>query len=158
MKTIPLTQGLCAMVDDVDCEYLSKFKWYALKNANAYYAVRNVYQPNDRQIKIHMHRVILECPDNFQVDHIDGNGLNNQKNNIRIVTSRQNHQNLHNIRSSKYPGVARNLNTTNPWSALIKINGKTKHLGVFPSETDAFCAYVTAVTNLGEAILPGVVS
>ena len=72
----------------------------------------------------------------MQVDHVDGNPLNNCKSNLRIVTSRHNCQNRHYSKSSKYPGVSwKPLNKK--WTARITINAKEKYLGLFENEHDA---------------------
>lgn len=144
MKEIALTQGQVAMVDDEDYEQLSQCKWQAHKYNKTYYAQNSK--------KISMHREIMGNPQNKQIDHIDGNGLNNQKNNLRIVTSRQNHQNLHIERSSIYPGVSWRKDRRK-WRSLIRINGKTVSLGHFENEIDAFDAYCDALKNINEVLI-----
>jgi hypothetical protein len=96
MKTIPLTRGLVSIVDDDDYEMLIRYKWYAKikKNGKYIYAARARWENKTRQTTL-MHRVILNPPPRMEIDHIDGNGLNNQRSNIRIVTRRQNGQNRH---------------------------------------------------------------
>lgn len=91
MKEIPLTQGMVAIVDDEDHLRLSKYKWYARRSINTFYARCSL-----RRIKgkprpyLIMHRVILNAPAGLEVDHKDGNGLNNTRANLRLVTRRQN--------------------------------------------------------------------
>lgn len=94
MKFIPLTQGLFTQVDDEDFNDLNQFKWHIVKAPYTYYAVRAVPSldkvSKNRQIKLRMHRVIMNPSNEMEVDHRDGDGLNNQKANLRICTSSQN--------------------------------------------------------------------
>ena len=151
MKEIELTQGKVAIVDDEDYEKLNQFRWYAVKKAGTYYAMRTRYEP--RRETIRMHREILgDIPDDMQVDHIDGDGLNNQKANLRIVTNRQNSQNRHIEKSSRYPGVTWHK-AGRKWQAYIRINGKQKYLGLYLTEKEAFQAYKGAVDAIGEVVL-----
>ena len=144
MKEIVLTKGKRAVVDDADYEMLNKFNWFADLKGNVWYAGRRVGKSNQL-----MHRIILNPPEGFQTDHIDGDGLNNQRSNLRIVTARQNAQNLHIKKSSKFPGVSWVKNTTNNvWQSRIFINGKSKYLGTFRTEEDAFQRYKIEVNAL----------
>ena len=148
MKEIELTQGKVALVDDCDYEWLNKFKWCTVKKGGTYYAVRNVPKNNSRLI--YMHREILgDMPDGMDIDYIDGDGLNNQKANLRVVTRRQNSQNRHIEKSSRYPGVTWHK-AGRKWQAQVCIDGKMKYLGLYQTEDDAFEAYRMAVYNLGE--------
>lgn len=145
MKKIFLTQGQYALVDDEDYEWLNQWKWYAHKNRNTFYATRRK-GPRNRQQMIRMHRILLGLKekDGKITDHIDGNGLNNQKHNLRIVTVRENAQNMKNVKtSSQYPGVCFKK-STNKWVAHIYIDGKNKHLGYFEDEYEAYLAYYRA--------------
>ena len=146
---IPLTQGKVALVDDEDFEWLSKFKWYAAKARNTYYAKRKV--PSDKKGKqktIFMHRAILRrhyglfLTDKQETDHRDWNGLNNRKANLRICTTAENLQNQRpQYRSkSKYKGISRPKDMKK-WRACIQINGKQIHLGYFDDEIEAAKIY-----------------
>jgi transcription initiation factor TFIID subunit TAF12 len=87
------------------------------------------------------------------VDHINGNGLDNRKENLRFVTRRQNMQNRHIItNSSKYPGVSWH-DSNQKWQARIRIGDKEKYLGVFATEKAAFTAYKEAVNLIGEQVI-----
>ena len=139
MKEIKLTQGKVALVDDEDFEYLNQFKWYASKIDNTYYACRC-----QRIGKIHkkymIHRVIMNTPANMVTDHIDHNGLNNQKNNLRICTTAQNQMNK--LPQNKYKGVYFDKRKNHTYiKASIKLGGKLKHLGFFNTDKDAAIAY-----------------
>ena len=124
-KEIPLTQGKVALVDDEDYEVLSKHMWYAQKNKNTYYALRN--SPTDpvthKRTTIHMHAVIAGTPPGRGTDHINGNGLDNRRGNIRVVNSRENGQNKHRPKSSKYTGVSWHKQSRK-WEVGIQFNSK----------------------------------
>lgn len=152
MKRIALTQGKFALVDDEDFERLNQFKWYANKSRQVWYARRAIYV-NGKQIMLRMHQEIIGKRQGFIADHKDGDGLNNQRTNLRHVTRRQNCQNLHNrSRSSKYPGVYwQRINKK--WMARIWIDDKIKYLGLFIDESKAFEAYRQAVNATGETVI-----
>jgi len=101
-RIIPLTRGLFAIVDADDYLWLSKYTWFAEGTDKNFYAVRKA---GGKSIK--MHRQIMNAPDHLVVDHIDHNGLNNRKENLRICTFAENCRNLRASRhkSSKYKGV-----------------------------------------------------
>ena len=134
-----------ALVDDEDYAILTKFKWHANKTAKSnIYATTEAPKVNGKRQRVKMHRFILGLKDvKVCVDHIDGDGLNNQRNNLRICTQMQN---THNRRkrgtrsTSKYLGVSFNKRHKK-WRACIKTNGKSLHIGAFINEIDAAKAY-----------------
>ena len=132
MKTIILTQGKVALVDDEDYErILARGKWYAHKSGKTWYAERNLHGRNER-----MHWVVL-CT-RRRLDHKDGNGLNCQKNNLRFATYIQNGMNQarHTNNKSGIHGVFWNAEKRK-WQAQIKAAGKKRHLGYFALLTEA---------------------
>jgi hypothetical protein len=146
MKEIKLTKGKVALVDDQDFEWLSKWRWKAVKGGRktiSFYAMRTAYK-----CSISMHRAILNITNpSLKTDHIDRNGLNNQRHNLRIATARQNSQNesLQPGCSSLYKGVSF-YKATERWRAYIRIpnikgRGNSLHLGYFKNEIDAAKAY-----------------
>jgi len=144
MKEIKLSQigknkgKYVALVDDEDYDVLNQFKWYATKQGNTLYAKRNI-TVDGKHKKVRMHCAIMNRK---SIDHRDGDGLNNQKSNLRFCTRSENGMNRikHKSMSSIYKGVS--LNKPNgKWIAHIKINGKVIHLGYFFSEVDAAMAY-----------------
>lgn len=138
MKRIKLTQGKFALVDNIDFEGINQFKWYV----NGEYARRKIRvngNPRIRQLACFMHRFILNAPKGKVVDHVNGNGLDNRRCNLRVVTNRQNAQNIHKIKSkAKYKGVQKRGNR---WSARITVDGKQIFLGSFGTCQEAVNAY-----------------
>ena len=146
MKKIFLTQNKVALVDDEDYEYLNQWKWYAHKKGKKWYA------ESWTGYKIKMHTLIMNTPINFEVDHKDHNGLNNQKYNLRICTHSQNVKNSskRSDNTSGYKGVFW-YKQTNKWAAGISVNNKRIHLGYFEHKEDAAKAYnIAAIEHHGE--------
>lgn len=139
MKQINLTRGLFAEVDDADFEFLSSMNWHAVNLGHGFYAVRNARVAGKRTL-IGMHRMILGFP-NTEVDHIDGNTLNNQRANLRKASKNQNqHNRVKNSNgSSRFKGVS--WDKTGKWRAQIRIDGIRRHLGTFADEESAAKAY-----------------
>lgn len=130
MKKIPLTQGQFAIVDDEDYEALSKVKWYASKTPNTYYANRCKEKRDGKQIKVPMHRQILNAPSNLIVDHINHDGLDNRRENLRLCTHTDNMRNRkinYNNRSG-FKGVTWDK-THKKWRPNIQVDGKDMFLG-----------------------------
>ena len=155
MREIQLTHGKAAIVDDIDYEWLNQWKWYAHKIGNVVYARRSTRKDeglNGKQLK--MHQQIIGERNGFITDHINGNGLDNRRCNLRHVTSRQNQQNRHDKTTSKYPGVYWRKDR-GKWASRIKINGTKKFIGMYENEQDAFNAYCKAVEMLGDTVLLG---
>lgn len=121
-KQIPLTQGKFALVDDEDHEWLSQWKW-TFHQAGKGYAYRNVWLGEiDGKSKFKaffMHRLIANTPDGFVTDHIDRNGLNNQRANLRIATFSQNiaNQSIRSHSQNLYKGIQRVAK--NKWVARV---------------------------------------
>lgn len=139
MKLIPLTQGLFAQVDDEDFDYLNQNKWYAHKNGHTHYATRATSRTLGKQKTISMHCEILNTKG---IDHIDNNGLNNQKNNLRKATNTQNQANKKKISkaTSQYKGVYWNKNAKK-WKVQVECCKKQYHIGYFTDEIEAARAY-----------------
>lgn len=135
MKTIPLTQNKFSQVDDEDFDELSKYKWHYLEG----YALRNEYNNGNRKY-VRMHREIICAPDELEVDHKDGNGLNNQRSNLRICTSSQNKMNRapHKDNSSGFKGVWKERRR---WYSQIYFEGQYIFIGSFLTPEEAARAY-----------------
>lgn len=128
------------MVDDEDYAVLSRYKWAALVNRHRVYAVRSV-RVNGKSTSVLMHRYIMSAPGDMEVDHQDGNGLNNTRANLRLCTPRQNAQNSRDrAGTSRFKGVSWHP-SERCWRATIKAGGKALHLGLFNDEEGAALAY-----------------
>tara|TARA_Y100000310_G_scaffold87272_1_gene84086 strand:+ start:869 stop:1354 length:486 start_codon:yes stop_codon:yes gene_type:complete len=148
MKTVPLTQGYVALVDDWDHWWLSQWKWTADVRANGDVYARRVAGGRKAPHKIYMHRVILQASSGTLVDHKDRNPLNNQRDNLRFATRAENRANGVRRRTSsgRFKGVSKYGATR--WEATIKVDGSKRVLGRFPTDVEAARAYDTAVLAL----------
>ncbi len=144
MKEIKLTRNLFTQVDDEDFELLSKLKWNAKKGRNTFYAARHDYRPGIFDGTIFLHRLLLKVPKGFFIDHIDNNGLNNQKSNLRLCTPSQNGFNVkkYKTNTSGYKGIV--SIKSGRWSARISINNKRINLGNFNTKEEAYKSYCEA--------------
>ena len=145
MKTIKLTKGQVALVDDEDYEKLSQWKWYAQyrKGTGCYYAIRSDYS-GDSQKSVYMHRYILglEAGEKKVINHKNHNTLDNRKENIEICSHKENIRFSRKKKSSTkgYKGIYR-VNSSRKWTAQISVDGERIYLGVFSNEKDAALAY-----------------
>ena len=144
MKDIQLTQGKVAVVDDDDYLYLSRFKWQASLFGRIYYAQRCT---RERTVE-RMHRTILSTmvgrtlKRTEQTDHVNGDGLDNRRSNLRVASPSQNLHNYHrrsSKASSQYLGVCWDKKNKK-WCARIRANGKKVHLGRHATERAAMLA------------------
>lgn len=152
MKRIPLTQGQFALVDDADFDWLSQWKWHTVGGGkHKHYASRTIYVnggKGKRDKCVSMHRLIFDFPARLEVDHINGNGLDNQRINLRICTKEENRCNRQMQRKNlgKYKGVTWDK-THNKWRAMIRFNTKLIHLGRFDNEKLAANTYNAAAVK-----------
>ena len=139
MKEIPLTRGKVAIVDDEDYAELSKRKWCTTPNGG-----KQLYAARTRP-RMSMHRIILKAQPGQQVDHINGNSLDNRRCNLRFANTSQNAANQQKRNgSSRFKGVAierRTYSLKKRWRARIKLRGKRYNLGYFHTEEEAALAY-----------------
>ena len=150
MAEIGLTMGYVAIVDDSDYEYINSFKWTARSKSNTVYAWRRGIVDGEYK-NIHMHRVILDADKyGLRVDHIDGNGLNNTRQNLRLCTQSENSRNKRTKpHSSLYKGVCKLSN--GKFRSAIRVDGKAIHLGYNTDEIKAAKLYdLAAMKYFGE--------
>lgn len=143
--------NFCALVDDGDYKYVSKYNWHVkVKNGKYIYAATSIYS-GGKSTTLLMHRLIM-CPASkgILIDHKDHNGLNNQRSNLRLCTRAQNqgNRNAKKNGASKYLGVGvQTVKTKNPlikytyWIASITTDSKVRRLGYFKTEIEAAIAY-----------------
>ena|SRR5258708_10628396 len=148
MKLLKLTQGKFSLVDDEDFDNFNKFKWCACWNPSpkSFYARRSIYPGNNKQLSIFLHREIMKAPKGMDVDHINHDGLDNRKENLRVCTRSQNMGNRSSLSSNNktgFRGVHWNK-FLRKWRAIIEANGNRIDLGVFSEKTKAAKAYEEA--------------
>lgn len=133
IRYISLTRNKHAIVDAADYPELAKYKWYAQRadRCSTFYACRT-----HRGRSFSMHRQIMKPPKGMVVDHINGNGLDNRRCNLRICTQLQNSQNTHRRQPGKsgFRGVHPR---GDKWQAAIQHNGEQMYLGLFDDEVEA---------------------
>lgn len=138
MKTITLTQGFEAVVDDCDFERVQKFQWHASRQGRRIYAARNVRSPEGLRRIQTMHRFILDVSEEH-VDHRDGDGLNNRRDNLRACSQSENNMAFRRKaagKSSSFRGVSF-CRQTGLWRASVSHGGKLKQLGRFHNQKEA---------------------
>ena len=147
MKKIKLTQNKYALVDNKDYVSLSRHKWYADRSPrnNSFYAVRQRPKSETGTCRIRMHTEIMNPPIGLEIDHIDGNGLNNQRSNLRICSGPENRRNrgLTKNSTSGFKGVNWHK-LSRKWIARIQVNGNRITLGRFVSKEEAYKKYCVA--------------
>jgi len=156
MQEIELTRGYICIIDDIDQD-LANQNWIAWTHDNRpglVYAYGYTPRPNRKTIQ--MHRIILsrmlnrELSPKEHCDHIDGNGLNNTRANLRLSVKHGNHKNASKkdkTTSSLYKGVHW-YKAMNVWRAKIQCDNTSHHLGNFENEIDAAKAYDKAAKQL----------
>lgn len=151
VQTISLTRGYVAIVDDEDYEQVSGRKWYAQVATHTVYAVRDNWA---RGVKtaVSMHRVIVGAKPGEQVDHVNHDGLDNRRSNLRLCVGFQNQGNRRKQQgtSSQFKGVYWNKRA-GKWHTQIRFRGQQRHLGLFADEVEAAKAYdKAALAQWGE--------
>lgn len=157
-KELKLTQGYVALVDEGDYEMLVRFKWSAHVKKRKDGSVLNVYAVRGERRggvshPVLLHRALLGAQRGVDIDHIDGDGLNNTRGNLRVCSRSQNNHNsrLRPDNTSGYKGVAWSK-ASRKWRAYIAIStGERRHLGLFSSAVAAAGAYdLAAMKYFGE--------
>jgi len=140
-RRVRLLPDKYAKVDAKDFHEINQYIWWVKDNDGTFKAVRFLPGGNSG-LSVYMHRQIMEAKKGEIIDHIDRDGLNNLKSNLRIATKSQNNMNRSGRKgtSSKYKGVSW-YTSRKCWRAMIQTEGKNKALGYFESEIDAAKAY-----------------
>lgn len=149
---VPLGKGQYALVDADDVGIVNRHRWhvFAPKDRRTQYAVTSAWE-DGKQRTLRMHRLILGAQPGELVDHINGDGLDNRRVNLRLCNAAENSRSLHVRRggTSKYHGVASSGSgyPTKPWSVTIQVNRRTIRVGRFRDEEEAARAYDAAARN-----------
>jgi hypothetical protein len=163
MKIIELTQGQKTVVDDEDYEFLLQFTWHAVKSSgNKFYAKTKIRDKHRKALKsrglifkysqyVSIHDLLCSIPDNYTVDHIDRNGLNNQKYNLRLCTQQQNTWNRDIRKDKKYKGIVEYKSKYSFIKPKYTAYIQGKSIGEYSSEEEAARKYDTeAIKRFGE--------
>lgn len=155
MKEIELSQGYVTQVDDEDFDWLSQWNWQVSIDPRRPHAVkyarRGMYVDGKKVGSITMHRAIMGAPEGITVDHIDGDGLNNQRVNLRFATYQQQAANRIGSNASGIKGVRLHRNR---WEASIEVRSKYIYLGLYDTIEEAAAAYaIAARAHFGEFAL-----
>lgn len=147
MGYVTLTKGFTAIIDVKDIKHAINKNWYAKVAGNTVYAKTTAYI-NGKRADLSLHREIMSAPEGLEVDHKNGDGLDNRRSNLRLVTHQQN---MHNMRINKnnksgHKGIFF-CNRENKWIAKIKVNSKTINLGYFSNIDDAITVRINAVSK-----------
>jgi hypothetical protein len=139
---IPLSRGLAAIIDDEDAPLVRQFKWCAKPGKKTFYAVRRMLAAEGRGRRLQaLHSFLTGWA---MIDHVNGDGLDNRRVNLRETTDRQNKQNMRKHRGvSAFKGVSWNKRDLR-WTAHIRTSGRMRHLGYFANEVEAALAYDAA--------------
>lgn len=145
---IPLTRRRFAKVDPEDFGWLSQFRWHYVRTGRTFYAVRSCYHCG-RGCKVWMHREIAGTPGGMVCDHVNHNGLDNRRANLRNCTTAQNNLNRQHYRNSRsrYKGVWW-CKCMQMWGSEIQAGGEAEFLGYFVREVEAARAYDAAARRL----------
>jgi hypothetical protein len=153
MQEIELTRGKVALVDDADYPWVSNWKWYAADIQGRTYAVRGEWNPVRHVARVvYMHRLIMRAAKGQVVDHINHDGLDNRRENLRLCSQAENARNRRKAKgcSSRFLGVTfiGDRKQNDSWKAQIMANHETVFLGNFHSEEEAALAYNEAAQRL----------
>lgn len=153
-KKIPFKGGGFAIVDDADYLELSRFTWHITSHG---YAGR-INTKHAKPSSVLMHRQIIAPPADLVVDHINGNRLDNRRENLRVCTTKENLRNRKSVsanNSTGFRGVYRGISRHRPWRAAIRVDGRLIALGIHQTPEDAARAYDTAARKyFGEFASP----
>ena len=141
---VKLSRGLVAIIDVEDFELVSQHKWCAVRSTKTDYAIRG-QRVSGKHVSFMMHRVLLNATDGMHVDHINGNGLDNRRANLRLCTQRENNRNSQKQKgcSSEFKGVSKckqNQGYPKPWLAKLYVDKKT-YCRSFATEIEAALWY-----------------
>lgn len=148
LARITLTRGHVAVIDAADLPRVEAHTWTALVTKGKVYARRTV-RLGDKQHTELLHRVVMGAPDDINVDHEDGDGLNCRRSNLRLATQAQNTLNtkLRADNRAGFKGVSKHTQC-NKFKASIAVGGKRRHLGLFDTAEQAHAAYCAASVEL----------
>lgn len=135
---VQLTQGKETLIDKEDIDLIQQYKWHYRKSGRT--NGRNGYAESKKGV--FMHNLIINKVGNLVIDHINRNGLDNRRSNLRLVTKQQNHHNFPKKGHNKYRGVQLKPNLKlNPWEVILKYNKKVVFNKTFATAEEGAKAY-----------------
>lgn len=139
--TIPLTRGKVAIIDAADFDLVGQHKWCALPSRNTWYATRALRRTGPGRL-VSMHQIIYPAPPGMKIDHIDGDGLNNRRANLRHCTNVENCRNQGIARNNRsgFKGVSWYPNY-GKWVATVWDGQRKVFLGYYADPVEAARAY-----------------
>lgn len=141
---VPVGKNYVALVDKSDFRLVRGKTWHARIDGTRVSAGHSYRDPATKKtVNVHMHRLIMGAVAGQIVDHANGNALDNRRLNLRFATPAQNAANRRSVGASRYLGVTRERGL---WTASIYPDGKSIHLGTWPTEQLAAAAYNRAAT------------
>ena len=151
MKKIKLGKSeKFALIDDEDFESVNLYNWRCqISKIRPVIYVRTNVKVNEKLVAVKLHNFLMNPPEGFVVDHKDGDGLNNQRENLRICTDSRNKINvgLRKDNTSGYKGVDF-VKRLNKYRSQIRINRKTKYIGIYQTAEEAARSYDETATKL----------
>lgn len=156
---VPLTQGMEAVIDAADIDLISRRNWYTQPHGNTFYAVTTKRHGEAGPKTIRMHKLIIAVGTGLGVDHINGDGLDNRRVNLREATTAQNSRNVgpNSLNKSGFKGVCWH-SRDKKWLAYIYVYKKKISLGRYDTIEEAHAAYCKAAmehhgdfANIGSA-------
>lgn len=162
VKEVPLTQGKVALIDDEDYETVIARRCYARKQRNVWYAETTIWSDSrGRYVTVKLHTLLMGPPeDGKSVDHVDGDGLNNQRRNLRWATRSEQRANSATCRTSRsgFKGVYWEHRRQH-WCSRLTVNNVVHYLGSYANVEDAARAYDTRAREIfGEFARPNFLS
>jgi len=139
---IPLTQGKVALVDDEDAaRVLAMGRWHASPYSGGRWRASHAKKVDGHNVVVFMHRFLMDAPQGMDVDHINGDGLDNRRENLRLCTRAENLRNKRKYcGTSRYKGVFWHR-YRHRWLAHIRLNRRNIYVGTFDNEEEAARAY-----------------
>lgn len=147
--TVRLSAGYTAIIDASDACMVGNHTWTSIVYPKTVYAKTNIPDTNGKISTVRMHRMILGAPSGMEVDHINGNGLDNRRSNLRLATKAENGRNrgANDNNTSGYKGVCFHKGMR-MWEASIKVDRVRHSLGFYADKHDAHVAYVAGSDKL----------
>lgn len=144
---VPLTRGLKAIIDAADAEVVGQYNWHSHFKRGQAYAATNGPRGGPKRVHLSLHRLIIDPPAGVVVDHINGDGLDNRRSNLRVATNAENGRNrrISVANKSGFKGVDFNRGR---WRATIRDGSRPVFLGRFKTPEEAHDAYCKAAVKL----------